>query len=212
MAAVMPANILEENTELFDLFGEEGFCTICQTTLAEGERVRGINKCQHLYHAECLEPWLRNHSTCPVCRVDVFPLDEYEIAYNNTMTNLWTIIQAQIMRIQSEYHRRLLSWVVYDGIIHHLPNATAFNQQIATLQNYLIDNRVIVNDIEIYELNIVRNRTQFNRELRAITDGISRLDGIETVRQIRVHRDVQQIRNLVETFATTREDFRRIWS
>jgi hypothetical protein len=205
-------NLLEENTELFDLFGEEGFCTICQMNLADGERIRGINKCQHLYHAECLEPWLRNHSTCPICRVDVFPLTEYEVAYNATMAGLWNIIQAQILRIQGEYHRRLLSWVIYDGISHHLPTAEEFNEEIETLRLYLITERVTVNNIEIYGLESVRNRTQFNRELRAIKDEIARSDNLETVRQIRAHRDVQQIRNLVEGFAETREDFRRIWS
>jgi hypothetical protein len=212
MAQTPQQSLLEENTELFDLFGEEGFCTICQMNLTEGERIRAIQKCQHLYHAECLEPWLRAHTTCPVCRTDVFPpSNEEDTEYNTTILNLWSIIQAQVLRIQRDYHRRLLTWVIYDGIVHQLPNAGAFNEQIATVQNYLHEHPVIVNDVEIYHIERVRNRTQVVQYLRNIGREISNLDSLESVRQIRAHRDVQQMRNRVQTYALNREDFRRIW-
>lgn len=64
---------LEAATELFDLFGETGYCTICQDDLAEGERVRTIRACQHLFHAACLDPWLISKGDCPLCRVAVRP-------------------------------------------------------------------------------------------------------------------------------------------
>ncbi len=205
-------NLLEENTELFDLFGEEGFCTICQVNLADGERIRAIQKCQHLYHADCLEPWLRNHTTCPVCRVDVFPPGEDENAYNATLINIWTLIQAQVNRIQTEYHRRILTWTIYDGILHHLPNAVVFNAELANIQRHLYETPIIVNQIEIYHSEVVRNRTQVTRYLRDITREISTMDNLETVRQIRAHYDFQRMRNYVQAYASTREEFRRIWS
>lgn len=62
---------LEAATELFDLFGETGFCTICQDDLAEGERVRAIRACQHLFHSRCLDPWLISKGDCPLCRTSV---------------------------------------------------------------------------------------------------------------------------------------------
>jgi len=64
---------LEGATELFDLFGETGYCTICQDDLAEGERVRAIRACQHLFHSACLDPWLVSKGDCPLCRVRVRP-------------------------------------------------------------------------------------------------------------------------------------------
>ncbi len=204
--------LIDENTELFDLFGEEGFCTICQMNLAMGERIRAIQKCQHLYHADCLEPWLRTHATCPVCRVDVFPQNEDDEAMNTTILNLWTIIQAQVLRIQAEYHRRILTWVIYDGILHHLPNAAAFNEEMEILQQYLNETPVIVNEVEIFRLGAVRNRTQLVTSLRNVTREISNLDNLETVRQIRANRDIQAFRAHVQAYAATREDFRRIWA
>lgn len=58
-------------TELYDLFGETGTCTICQDDLKEGERVCCIKACQHLFHNHCVAPWLKTKGTCPLCRQKV---------------------------------------------------------------------------------------------------------------------------------------------
>jgi hypothetical protein len=60
-----------EGTELFDLFGESGYCSICQDDLKEGERVRTVAACQHLFHATCLDEWLRRKPECPMCRKSI---------------------------------------------------------------------------------------------------------------------------------------------
>jgi hypothetical protein len=43
-------------------------CAICLSAYQEGEHVRQLPQCGHMYHAGCLDPWLRLSSTCPVCR------------------------------------------------------------------------------------------------------------------------------------------------
>lgn len=42
-------------------------CTICQEKYRRNEEGSKL-QCGHLFHKECLEPWVRMHSTCPVCR------------------------------------------------------------------------------------------------------------------------------------------------
>ena len=44
----------------------EGECSICQDELSgQVKRMR----CGHMFHFDCLRPWLNIHNTCPVCRI-----------------------------------------------------------------------------------------------------------------------------------------------
>ncbi|XP_040381105.1 E3 ubiquitin-protein ligase EL5-like [Oryza brachyantha] len=45
-------------------------CSVCLGALRLGETVRLLPACLHLYHAECIDPWLDGHTTCPLCRSD----------------------------------------------------------------------------------------------------------------------------------------------
>ncbi|CAL4970280.1 unnamed protein product [Urochloa decumbens] len=46
-------------------------CAICLAVVRDGETVRLLPSCGHLFHVECIDLWLRSHPTCPLCRRDV---------------------------------------------------------------------------------------------------------------------------------------------
>jgi hypothetical protein len=48
-------------------------CPVCLGAFRLGETVRLLPMCLHLYHVECIDPWLDAHSTCPICRSDTVP-------------------------------------------------------------------------------------------------------------------------------------------
>jgi hypothetical protein len=48
-------------------------CAVCLGQVEAGETARRLPKCAHLVHAECVDAWLRAHSTCPMCRAAVGP-------------------------------------------------------------------------------------------------------------------------------------------
>jgi len=45
-------------------------CVICLAEYAEGDHVRELN-CRHVFHADCVDPWLLANQTCPLCMDDV---------------------------------------------------------------------------------------------------------------------------------------------
>lgn len=53
---------------------EEPSCAVCLANLDVGatESVTAL-PCGHLYHRECIVPWLQQQSTCPVCRCEIEP-------------------------------------------------------------------------------------------------------------------------------------------
>eukprot|EP00177_Eucheuma_denticulatum_P000338 GFKZ01000581.1.p1 GENE.GFKZ01000581.1~~GFKZ01000581.1.p1 ORF type:complete len:683 (+),score=51.42 GFKZ01000581.1:155-2050(+) len=54
-----------------DLQSEEEECLICLSPFERGEFVRQL-QCKHMYHSDCLDPWLiQNNASCPTCRADV---------------------------------------------------------------------------------------------------------------------------------------------
>uniref|UniRef100_A0A914HZG3 RING-type domain-containing protein n=1 Tax=Globodera rostochiensis TaxID=31243 RepID=A0A914HZG3_GLORO len=44
-------------------------CAICLNSIDFKEKVRPLPACNHIFHNECIEQWLRSgHNTCPICR------------------------------------------------------------------------------------------------------------------------------------------------
>ncbi|EAA32691.1 hypothetical protein GE21DRAFT_6612 [Neurospora crassa] len=63
----LPKKILDEQ-----MVGPEGKaeCTICIDDMYKGEEVT-VLPCKHWFHGECVTLWLKEHNTCPICRMPI---------------------------------------------------------------------------------------------------------------------------------------------
>lgn len=43
-------------------------CIVCLTPFEEGDSVRQLHSCKHIFHMICIDTWLASHSACPLCR------------------------------------------------------------------------------------------------------------------------------------------------
>lgn len=43
-------------------------CVICLEDFEDDELCRVFPLCKHVFHFHCIDNWLRNHITCPICR------------------------------------------------------------------------------------------------------------------------------------------------
>ncbi|KAK9749000.1 hypothetical protein RND81_02G095800 [Saponaria officinalis] len=46
-------------------------CAICLNEFTEIELLRMLPSCCHVFHPQCIGPWLTSHVTCPVCRANL---------------------------------------------------------------------------------------------------------------------------------------------
>lgn len=46
-------------------------CAICMEDFEDGDWYRILSACEHMFHSICIENWLRNQLTCPLCRIPI---------------------------------------------------------------------------------------------------------------------------------------------
>ncbi|MED6158108.1 hypothetical protein PIB30_029676 [Stylosanthes scabra] len=78
-------------------------CAVCLNEFNDDETLRLIPKCSHVFHPDCIDAWLANHSTCPVCRANLFPIPSDN---NNNDNDNGTFVAVQIPDPESNGSQR----------------------------------------------------------------------------------------------------------
>ncbi|PIN09209.1 hypothetical protein CDL12_18215 [Handroanthus impetiginosus] len=61
-----PTTVLGESRRLPN--PSDGTCPICLSDYQPKETLRSIPECNHYFHADCIDEWLKLNGTCPLCR------------------------------------------------------------------------------------------------------------------------------------------------
>ncbi|GJP57406.1 hypothetical protein CLOP_g10 [Closterium sp. NIES-67] len=48
-------------------------CIVCLGEYNEGDMVRVLDACHHMFHQDCIDAWLKAHNSCPICRTVLLP-------------------------------------------------------------------------------------------------------------------------------------------
>ncbi|KAF7640089.1 hypothetical protein Mgra_00000534 [Meloidogyne graminicola] len=80
-------------------------CCICLSNLKFGEKMTTLVQCKHIFHYECIEPWLRTKNNCPICRATAFP-EINIIQHNQPQQNIEIQQQQQPINIEIQNNQR----------------------------------------------------------------------------------------------------------
>ncbi|NXC41742.1 RNF43 ligase, partial [Penelope pileata] len=89
-------------------------CAICLEEFSEGQELRIIS-CSHEFHRECVDPWLQQHHTCPLCMFNILAQDSVDQA---------AVAGSRLAPRDTEPGRRLHLFRQHPGhSLYHLPHA-----------------------------------------------------------------------------------------
>ncbi|XP_032934326.1 E3 ubiquitin-protein ligase RNF43 [Catharus ustulatus] len=89
-------------------------CAICLEEFSEGQELRIIS-CSHEFHRECVDPWLHQHHTCPLCMFNILARDSGDQAM---------AASSRLVPQDMEPGRRLHLFRQHPGhALYHLPHS-----------------------------------------------------------------------------------------
>eukprot|EP01017_Pseudomicrothorax_dubius_P030487 TRINITY_DN3810_c0_g1_i3.p1 TRINITY_DN3810_c0_g1~~TRINITY_DN3810_c0_g1_i3.p1 ORF type:complete len:486 (-),score=40.50 TRINITY_DN3810_c0_g1_i3:116-1573(-) len=55
----------------FDIIFSQTNCSICLEDFERNSKCRQISLCAHIFHAPCIDTWMKQNSSCPVCKKEI---------------------------------------------------------------------------------------------------------------------------------------------
>lgn len=73
-------SLAEVNSSIYPVVvPNQDMCTVCLDKFEDCVEVRTL-RCGHIFHRACIDPWLLDHGTCPLCKMMIVPSSSSEVA------------------------------------------------------------------------------------------------------------------------------------
>ena len=71
---MMPKSRNDNNVASVRTVSGENECCICLMEYAKGDKIvwAKTGACNHIFHQKCVQKWIKDHPSCPLCRVNLF--------------------------------------------------------------------------------------------------------------------------------------------
>jgi len=172
---------MDEISDLYDLFGETSYCSICLEECCEGQRVRSLNKCYHIFHMKCIENWFVEKQICPTCR------KEYKI----------NVLEKETYENIDNLERLYLTWVLIHGILKKHTQAAQFNDKKEDIKSLFLTFTFM--NYKPFPVDL-HSRYSLQLSKKYISLRINKLQNIDTntiYRQPNVYRWIDKIEGLL---------------
>ncbi|XP_071442205.1 RING finger protein 150 isoform X2 [Hetaerina americana] len=101
-----------------EIQGEGECCAVCIEPYKISDVIR-ILPCKHEYHKSCIDPWLLEHRTCPMCKMDI--LKYYGFMFTGSQESILHIDMDEAVIGSTDSHEQSSPAVVAVGAVAMLP-------------------------------------------------------------------------------------------
>ncbi|CAN4121045.1 unnamed protein product [Withania somnifera] len=87
-------------------------CAVCLGEFQDGEWLKHLPYCSHVFHVACIDTWFQIHSSCPLCRSNVFSI-KMQQGHSITMNSvLETLRREDFNHERSLYYEDIRSQII----------------------------------------------------------------------------------------------------
>uniref|UniRef100_H3B9B5 RING-type E3 ubiquitin transferase n=1 Tax=Latimeria chalumnae TaxID=7897 RepID=H3B9B5_LATCH len=132
-------------------------CAICLEEFIEGQDLRIIT-CFHEFHKECVDPWLLQHRTCPLCMHNIIEGDAIprHLSHSRSPTNVEHNQQVHFLRQYPGHAHLYRHTTTFPTRAYHQSNSRSATAQNPNMGHYFFNP-------EVYQIDFNTMRTNPHR-------------------------------------------------